>query len=167
MTLTHSKLIKIGRKWLFARNPIVVTEIMTTGESPDVLGWKDGVSTLIEVKASRSDFYADKKKIFRAYADYGIGNYRYFLTAKDLISDKAMPDNWGLLETDGHRIFLRKSPIRFNKINDQHEKRILMSILRRVGQIEPSGVGISCYYNSLGDCQDTASLCLDLIDESI
>lgn len=34
-----------------------------TGELPDAIGFRNGVSVVIEVKVSRSDFLADKKSI--------------------------------------------------------------------------------------------------------
>ncbi len=36
------------------------------GEHPDALGFRNGASCLIEVKCSRSDFLADRKKVFRS-----------------------------------------------------------------------------------------------------
>lgn len=35
-----------------------------TGEQPDAIGFRNGVSCLIEVKCSRADFHADKKSTF-------------------------------------------------------------------------------------------------------
>ena len=38
------------------------------GEHPDALGFRNGASCLIEVKCSRSDFLADRKKVCKRLA---------------------------------------------------------------------------------------------------
>ena len=101
MTL-HDELCEAGKKWLIksigAR--LAISELVcntTYGEIPDVIGWKSGYSILIEAKTSRSDFQADKKKIFRQYPEYGMGTYRLFLCPDGLIKPEELPDSWGLL----------------------------------------------------------------------
>lgn len=49
------------------------------GEHPDALGFRNGASCLIEVKCSRSDFLADRKKVFRAEPEKGMGDWRFYL----------------------------------------------------------------------------------------
>ncbi|MDC6936252.1 hypothetical protein N6N95_24270, partial [Escherichia coli] len=48
------------------------------GEHPDALGFRNGASCLIEVKCSRSDFLADRKKVFRAEPEKGMGDWRFY-----------------------------------------------------------------------------------------
>jgi len=109
-TMTHKQLVKKAESWL--RNHkccgIVITERATgIPETPDAIGFCCGCSCLIECKTSLSDFYADKKKSFRQNPDGGIGQERYFMVPKGLISIDKLPDRWGLLEVSGNK---------FNKI---------------------------------------------------
>jgi hypothetical protein len=75
------------------------------GEQPDCLGFRSGVSCLIECKTSRSDFLADRKKRFRIDPTKGMGDWRFMLTPKGLITVEELPEGWGLLETDGRRVY--------------------------------------------------------------
>jgi len=71
------------------------------GEQPDVLGldcW--GESILVEVKVSRSDFLADKKKPWRKDG-FGIGDHRVYLTPKGLLKPEEIPYGWMLWEVHG------------------------------------------------------------------
>lgn len=77
------------------------------GEVPDAIGfrasgWEDG-SVVVEVKTSRSDFLADKKKPHRQDGK-GMGNWRYFLCPENVIRVDELPSGWGLLwvNTRGH-----------------------------------------------------------------
>jgi hypothetical protein len=138
--MRHADLVDAGRKWLAARAPVVITEITSVSEEPDVLGF--GVTipgperqygvVLLECKASRADFLSDAKKIFRVYPEEGLGDYRYYLTPQGLISVDELPEGWGLLECSGKRIRVIKQGRRFEKKNDRAETNILLSVLRRV-----------------------------------
>lgn len=68
-----------------------------SGELPDAIGFRNGTSCLIEVKVSRSDFLADKKKPFRAEPSLGMGDWRFYLCPKGLIKPEELPEGWGLL----------------------------------------------------------------------
>lgn len=68
-----------------------------SGELPDAIGFRNGVSCLIEVKVSRADFLADRKKHFRVKPNLGMGDWRFYLCPKDLISPDEVPNGWGLL----------------------------------------------------------------------
>lgn len=67
------------------------------GEQPDAIGWRDSVSLLIECKASRADFLADKKKRFRIEAADGMGEWRFYMCPPGLIKPDELPFGWGLL----------------------------------------------------------------------
>ena len=67
------------------------------GELPDAIGFRNGVSCLIEAKVSRSDFLADKKKRFRVEPSLGMGDWRFFICPPDLIKPEDLPQGWGLL----------------------------------------------------------------------
>lgn len=75
------------------------------GEQPDAIGFRSGVSCLIECKTSRSDFLADRKKRFRLDPTIGIGQWRFMLTPKDLVRPDELPEGWGLLEESNGRIY--------------------------------------------------------------
>ena len=71
------------------------------GEQPDVLGVNMyGESILVEVKVSRSDFLADKKKPWRQEGK-GIGDKRVYLTPKGLLKHHEIPYGWQLWEVHG------------------------------------------------------------------
>lgn len=111
--LTHADLVKIVSRWLrnTAGCSVVLEELCAaTGncEDPDAIGWYTGRTMLVECKASRSDFVADRKKPFRADPSRGLGMYRYFLAPKGLLRPEEMPDRWGLLEVSGRRVFRTK-----------------------------------------------------------
>jgi hypothetical protein len=138
--MTHADLVEAGRKWLAARSPVVITEITSGSEEPDVLGFHSTIKhsdyqfgvILLECKASRSDFLSDAKKIFRVYPEEGLGDYRYYLTPQGLISVDELPEGWGLLECSGKRIRIVKQGSRFDEKNNRAETNILLSVLRRV-----------------------------------
>ena len=138
--MTHAELVDAGRKWLAARSPIVITEITSVSEEPDVLGFQATIkgadyqygTVLIECKASRSDFFSDANKIFRAYPEEGLGDYRYYLTPHGLISVDELPEGWGLLECSGKRIKVIHQGWRFPEKNSRAETNILLSVIRRV-----------------------------------
>lgn len=73
------------------------------GEQPDAIGWRSGVSILVECKTSRPDFLADAKKIWRRKPEKGMGNWRFYMCEKDLININELPDKWGLVYVDGKK----------------------------------------------------------------
>jgi hypothetical protein len=141
--MTHAELVQRAARWLAKtkRCAVVATEIATssaTGESPDAIGWWGGWSHLVECKASRSDFLADKRKPFRIDPAQGLGDYRWYMAPPGLISPEELPAGWGLLEVHANQVrMVRKSchpgcegapPF---EGNNREERRILLSIIRR------------------------------------
>lgn len=111
-----------------------------TGELPDAIGFRNGVSVVIEVKVSRSDFLADKKKHFRKESESGMGDWRFFLCPPELIKPDELPEGWGLLYAHNKVIkkvygfppntqWFSKKPFKANK---QAECDYLYSALRRL-----------------------------------
>lgn len=99
--LLHSELCAAAVKWLkkSAGCGVAITEMVSVaGEIPDAIGWRSGVSILIEVKTTRSDFLADRKKAWRIDATLGMGDWRFFLAPKGLLMPDEIPAGWGLLE---------------------------------------------------------------------
>ncbi|GAB3164792.1 hypothetical protein [Telluribacter humicola] len=99
----HRKLVEIAYKWVLnnASCGVAFKELVTTacnGECPDVIGFGAwGYSVLIEVKVSRADFHADKKKSFRQHPELGMGSRRFYCCPTGMIKKEDLPQGWGLI----------------------------------------------------------------------
>ena len=128
--MTHADLVKLAARWLAKKHPVVVTE-MSSGamEEPDAIGFAGGLSTLVECKASRADFHADRHKPFNR-----LGHWRYYLTPRGLVTAEEIPPGWGLLWAENRQ----RSPLQilestgFAQWNARGENALLVSCLRRV-----------------------------------
>lgn len=97
---THSQLVEIAYKWVLKNGSVgfAFKELKSLdAEIPDVIGFGSWESVLIEVKVSRSDFLADKKKPHRAK---GMGNWRFYCCPKGMIKAAELPEKWGLIYVD-------------------------------------------------------------------
>ncbi|MCG9576083.1 hypothetical protein L1D14_07500 [Vibrio tubiashii] len=107
---THNELCKKAVSWLKRGHsaggcgcPNAYSEVASGsngGEIADAIGIKtaDGTETiLVEVKVTRGDFLADRKKPFRQQPEMGMGNFRYYMCPENLISVEDLPPKWGLL----------------------------------------------------------------------
>jgi len=143
--MKHDDLCALAEKFLLRQNFGVVFHDKfkahtSTGEQPDCLGFRNGLSCLIECKTSRADFLVDKRKKFRVDPSIGLGDWRFFLTPKGLLTTDELPSGWGLLETDGKRVikvfgFPNNTDWHTNKPftgNKQAECDYLYSALRRM-----------------------------------
>ncbi|MGY5852437.1 MAG: hypothetical protein RTU92_02595 [Candidatus Thorarchaeota archaeon] len=139
--MTHSELVEIGYKWLMksVKCSFAFKEMRTyTKETPDVIGWKNNSSVLIECKASRSDFLTDVHKSFRQYG--GVGNYRFYLAPVGLLKHDDIPFKWGWLEANEKGGVVRRIAPKGNvwadwprfEANLQAEAIMLQSALRRI-----------------------------------
>ncbi len=139
--ITHNEIVQFGAKWLKKHRqnlylyncPIVATELHcsnNTGEIVDIIGFNSSNSILIEVKVSRADFLADKKKEFRNEAHLGVGQFRYYLAPKGIIAEKDLPLNWGLLEFENNKIEIIVQAEK-QGCNLESERSIMYSLLRR------------------------------------
>jgi hypothetical protein len=134
--LTHKELVKKAQAWLTnnRRCTIVLTELATrNNETPDAIGFfaSGGASILIECKASRADFLADKNKVFRREAERGMGDHRYFLIPAKLVNPDELPDSWGLLELYDKQVRTAKEST-YTAANKSAEVVMLVSVLRRL-----------------------------------
>jgi len=146
MSITHAELVDRARIWLARRCPVVATEVATAAEEiPDVIGWRGSTTLLVECKASRSDFAADRQKFFRGEPKYGMGYRRYYLTPPALVEFSELPAGWGLLELHGRGVRVIHESSKFRERNVRDEALILVSLLRRIGGQAPLGVSIKCY----------------------
>jgi hypothetical protein len=132
---THDALVERARSWLLSarRCSVVLTELGTwsTNEIPDALGFTNWHSVLVECKISRSDFFADAKKVFRRELQRGMGNFRFYLCPAGLIKAEEVPGPWGLVYAYLSRARQVKKAV-FCEANAKHERAILLSIARRV-----------------------------------
>jgi hypothetical protein len=160
INVTHAALVKAAAVWLKRKCSVVITELVTTGEAPDAIGWQGTHSTLIECKASRADFLADRDKVFRREPWLGIGLHRYYLAPSGLLDVAEIPAKWGLLELTACGICVTRKSEHFGEVNSRHEIGLLLSTLRRVGHNAPKTVSIRCYTieskntATLGLCSD-------------
>lgn len=134
--ITHNDLVRRGAEWLRRHHNcgVVLTEYHSRLDAvPDVIGFGYRGSVVIECKASRSDFFADKNKSHRsARVSKQLGNYRYYLTSPDIVTSEDIPEGWGLLyiwdkliTVEVHPVFHEEPEIRVA------EYSILYSLVRR------------------------------------
>ena len=100
---THSELVEAGYKWCLSRCGFAFKELVTlngSGEVPDVIGFKDDGTFLLEAKTSRSDFSSDKKKRFREHPERGMGDWRFYICPKGMVNISELPELWGLIEVN-------------------------------------------------------------------
>lgn len=161
-TQLHSDLVLLAERWLWRQNCGVVFRdsfrAMTShGEQPDAIGWRGGVSILVECKVTRGDFLADRRKPFRIDSGKGLGDWRFYLCPKGLVTKEELPPGWGLLYANGKRVeavcglpgntaWDRQRPFVGAKIS---EVQMLYSALRRMvlrghfdAIYEPTSVGL-------------------------
>ncbi len=145
--MTHSALVTMAVDWLRRkyRCGIVLSEqACISGEIPDAIGWKGkNHSVMVECKISRSDFLADRSKIWRTDPDISLGCERYYFAPKGLISCDEIPSGWGLLEVHSRRVSLIKKSQRNLRTPEglMNEMNLLLASLRRVEvRIEPQTI---------------------------
>lgn len=193
-TWTHAELCTIAVKWLKRPNSsnghgchVAVSEVRSgwSGEIPDAIGFRqagftphDG-SVVVEVKVSRSDFLADKKKPHRVQG--GLGNWRYYMCPEGMIQPDELPEGWGLLwvNSRGHvkpkagaayALWASKNHwshvdalADFRQDSDQQgEQFILVKLYSRIGDAEELNQKLR---EAWGERARIAKRCNDMIDE--
>lgn len=135
---THAELVSAAARWLRGsrRHKVVLTEIASSHfEIPDVIGWTNWCSTVVEVKTSRADFFADQKKPFRRHPHTGMGMYRWVFAPRGLLSPADIPTSmsqWGLVEVRAGRCFRLKQAVGHGERNVRAEIRLLVSAVHRL-----------------------------------
>lgn len=139
----HTALVECAARWAKRKGfRVVATDaiapVLDTGEKPDVIAWRSGVSILIECKTSRQDFLADRKKSVRLNPLIGVGDWRFMFCPVGLVSASELPEGWGLVEMDGQKFieagvpgntqWIGDKPFRGNK---EAENQFLYSMLVR------------------------------------
>lgn len=145
--MTHDELVERAARWLKSKGCSLVFQEMVTlqSETPDAIGWRDSGATsyLVECKASRSDFHADKNKSFRRGDVPALGRYRYYLCPPGMIRPEDLPPRWGLLYCHPSKIELvaGRDPRSYDgvraaqyehQVNAHGELRMLHSALNRL-----------------------------------
>ena len=100
--ITHDHLVDRAEKWLTQQGCGITfgdkfRSHTMSGEQPDAIGFRDGLSILVECKVSRADFLADRSKPFRADPKKGMGDWRFYLCPPGVINIIDLPAGWGLL----------------------------------------------------------------------
>lgn len=161
--MTHNALCDIAVKWLLrpvsAKGPnckVAFKEVADVGAPERADAWGTGwgwkaASTLVEVKMSRSDFFADKKKPHRQPDAPALGDYRYFMCPEGVIQLQDLPERWGLLWVNsrghvkvkaGHLVPLIASNYggvpesetwKFSSVDKQKECSMLAYMFARIG----------------------------------
>lgn len=130
--MTHAELVQIGHRWLTSRGHTAFSEFATyDNETPDVIGWKGGLSTLLEAKADRGDFLSDGKKRQRKYPHMGLGRLRYYICPWGMIRPDELLERWGLLWVRSDRVHIQMTPSPFREYDLRGELRFMASMLRR------------------------------------
>ena len=133
-TQSHAELVALAAAWLRTNGcAVVITELVSGGETPDAIGWKGRFSAMIECKATRSDFLRDRRKFSRRYPEIGLGTARYYLAPKGLIGPEELPQKWGLIEVNEKNKTRRKRKAEPLPKNGLAEIGILISCIRRIG----------------------------------
>ena len=107
---THAELVTRAERWLCRTLgcSVVFTEHVAstrTGEIPDAIGWARGQSHVVECKASRADFLADRRKSIRQDNFQGMGDWRFYLVVPGVIKDTdTILDGWSVYEVRGNAV---------------------------------------------------------------
>ena len=138
----HYDLCCLGAKWLRNRKncehcegqwKYVAVEVCVNGcENPDIWAFNGWSTIVVEVKVSRSDYLNDQKKVWHLPGNEEClaGNYRYYLTPKELLTADDLPEGVGLLEYDGKNI-MRIIRAKRHSVSNHADGIIMASILRR------------------------------------
>lgn len=132
---SHKEYCEAAAKWLRGTKGCIIAAaeiVATTNERPDALGFKSHNSFMVEVKMSRADFMADKKKWHRQEPGRCIGDYRYYFCPPEVLFEHDMPAGWGLIWYDGKKCWQIVKAERMNDTNHRVERTFLISIIRRL-----------------------------------
>jgi hypothetical protein len=133
-------------RWLrrYRCGVVLSEQACISGEMPDAIGWKKRChSVLVECKASRADFLADRAKSWRQNPESAVGTERYYLAPAGMISLAELPASWGLLKVRGRDVVVVKRSAKNlrSSAGFQNEMNLLLASLRRVEvRIEPQSI---------------------------
>lgn len=148
---SHDKLVKRAIKWLWSQGcAVVISEMASSSQEPDAIGWHPTYSILIECKASRSDFLSDKHKPHHINKIY-MGDKRYYLAPKGMIHPNELPEGWGLLEPLEKQTRAREDSSWFPDKNWRGEVHLLISAMRRIKGKPGKGASVRFYTYQTGN----------------
>jgi hypothetical protein len=131
-------LVEVAVAWLrkYRCGIVLAEQSCATGEIPDAIGWKgQNHSVLVECKASRAGFLADRGKPFRQCPEEGLGNERFYLAPAGMIAKEELPPGWGLLEYSQREVKVavkaRNKKMR-TEVGLKKEMNLLLASLARV-----------------------------------
>jgi hypothetical protein len=131
-TLTHADCIELVARYFDKRCGVVLPDFFSHNtEIADVIGWDYRYSYMVEVKVSRSDFLADKKKNFRMWPEKGMGNFRYYACPTGLIKPEEVPDKWGLLYINDKGGVRQRKEALYQDRNTEAEHHLLYYYARK------------------------------------
>jgi len=142
--MTHKELIECGYKWCLNKCAFAFKDLVTAGsEVPDVIGFNSSGSFLLEAKTTKADFLREQKeKWVRKNPQYGMGDWRFYITKKGLLKKEDLPEMWGLIEVnDKGKARIKYNPFgkgniyshwTKNEKNDYAERQMMFSALRRI-----------------------------------
>jgi hypothetical protein len=111
---------------------------------PDAIGWKRAChSVLVECKATRADFLADRAKPFRLKPEQGVGCERFYFVPAGLILREEIPAGWGLLQLRQNKIEVAHPSAKNLRTaaGFKYEMNLLLASLRRVEvRVEPQSI---------------------------
>jgi hypothetical protein len=138
----HKTLVEASFKYLVDMGcGVVISDVRSGGECPDVLGWYKRNSIMIECKTTASDLCDRKSKLFRKYPEMGVGVYRYYCIPKGLEIPNPFR-RWGVLEYENGGLTKTKPAEAQGKINSTHETLLLLNTLLKLGGVDEV-VGVS------------------------
>ena len=134
--MTHAELITLAERWLrkSARCPVVLADVRcnVVSEQPDAVGWRNnGLSYVVECKASRADFAVDARKMHRRFPERGMGAFRYYCAPFGLIDIEELPPRWGLLVPRRNGLHEHVKALHIEELDFRSEKALLVNALRR------------------------------------
>lgn len=143
--MTHADLVRLAAVFLHRRRcALYVTEpgghhFGEGEEHPDAVGFRhDGETYVVEAKASRSDFAADRHKVHRK--GLGLGHLRYYIVPDELIRADEVPPGWGLLVAKGQRVRVLLEATRRDAHDEGLALRIAIHLGRRACDYQPSNL---------------------------
>ena len=131
---THQELVERAARWVtkHCRCHVVLQEFKCfAAEIPDVIGFSNYRSVVVECKVSHSDYLADLKKPHHQKVQK-LGNLHYYLTLPGLIQPQELVNGWGLLYAQPHKIEKIQECVPNRRLEVKNEEWYLMySLMRR------------------------------------
>ena len=135
--LTHPEGVLIAEEYLrrVCKCDPVLIEPKVCQEIPDVLGWSELGSFVVDWKCSSADLRADAQKPYRKRPSIGLGQFRIIMCETLVIEPYEVHPGWGLVVYDGGEFREMAKPERFRSWHIRGEIDIMRDTLRRMEQV--------------------------------